>query len=201
MTRRVLLLASLALVGGCLLPARPEPSRFFSPGSALLDAASAGDVGPPVAAGVPVRLRTIRADPFLRERIVWRASEVEYGLYEQRRWIDLPAHYVARALAARLATTPGVRLTNDARAVALHVDVLAFDDVVSPAHAAAVGLAVRLDDPARGPVLDRTFEARVPIADGDPVSMAKAMGVALDDAVAQVADAVRTTVKPRGGGR
>jgi hypothetical protein len=41
----------------------------------------------------------------------------------------------------------------------------------------------------------RTFDARVGIEGGDPPSMAKAMGQALDDAVAQVADVVRLGVR------
>jgi len=41
----------------------------------------------------------------------------------------------------------------------------------------------------------RAFDARVGIEDGNPASMAKAMGEALDDAVAQVADAVRLGVR------
>ena len=49
-----------------------------------------------------------------------------------------------------------------------------------------------------GAVLERTFNARVGIDDGDPASMAEAMGQALDDAVAQVADAVRVSVRARG---
>jgi len=137
---------------------------------------------------------------FLRERIVWRLSEVEYGLYEQRRWIDLPSHYVERALRTRLHSTPGLRLTSDARAPALHVDVLAFDEVLAPTHEANVALAVTLDGASGGRLLDRRFDARVGIGDREPASMAKAMGEALDDAVAQVADAVRASVqaeKPR----
>ena len=139
--------------------------------------------------------RRVRSEPFLGERIVWRVSEVEYGLYEQRRWIDLPAHYVERALRTRLRATPGLRLTNDPRAVGLRVDVLAFDDVLAPTHAANVALGVALEDPVRGRLFVRTFDARVGIENGDPTSMAKAMGQALDDAVAQVADAVRLSVQ------
>jgi hypothetical protein len=41
----------------------------------------------------------------------------------------------------------------------------------------------------------RTFDARVVIANDEPASMAMAMGQALDDAVAQVADEVRVTVQ------
>ena len=40
------------------------------------------------------------------------------------------------------------------------------------------------------------MSGRVGIADGDPASMAKAMGQALDDAVAQVAGAMSLSVQP-----
>jgi len=43
--------------------------------------------------------------------------------------------------------------------------------------------------------LMRTLDARAGIENEDPASMAKAMGQALDDAVAQVADAVRLTLQ------
>jgi len=76
--------------------------------------------------------------------------------------------------------------------------VLAFDDVLAPAHAADVALAVALQDPVRGRLMERTFDARVVIGDGEPASMAIAMGQALDDAVAQVADAVRLSVQAHG---
>jgi len=196
MTRGAPLAAGLALVAGCLFRS-PEPPRFFRPGSSILDAAS--DEAPRHASGgIAVRLRGVRSEPFLRERIVWRTSDVEYGLYEQRRWIDLPAHYVDRALRTRLGSTAGLRLTNEPRAVTLRVDVLAFDDVLGPPHAANVVLAVVLDDPVRGRLLDRTFDARVGIQDGDAASMAKSMGEALDDVVGQIADAVRASVRRPG---
>jgi ABC-type uncharacterized transport system auxiliary subunit len=196
MRRRAWLVAVLAMVGGCLFRT-PDRPRFFRPGSVTLQGAVQDEADPPAAGGIAIRLRGVRSEPFLRERIVWRVSAVEYGLYEQRRWIDLPAHYVDRALRTRLRSTPGLRLTNDPRAVALHIDVIAFDDVLAPAHAANVTLGVTLEDPARGRLLERTFDARVGIGDGEPASMAKAMGEALDDAVAQVADAVRLNLKAR----
>ena len=194
MSRRAWLLAGLVALAGCLFRT-PESPRFFRPSSAALDATAGDVVDLPAADGIAIRLRGVRSEPFLRERIVWRVSEVEYGLYEQRRWIDLPAHYVERALGARLRATPGLRLTNDSRAVALRVDVLAFDEVLAPTHAANIALAVALEDPVRGSLFKRTFDARVGIENADPTSMAKAMGRALDDAVAQVADAVRLSVQ------
>src|SRR5438874_1404894 len=196
MRRIPCLLVGLVALAGCLLRTA-DPPRFFRPGSVTLDAPE-DEVAPPAPGAIAIRLRGVRSEPFLRERIVWRVSELEYGLYGQRRWIDLPEHYVERALRARLRATPGLRLTNDVRAVALRVDVLAFDDVLAPVHAADVALAVALEDPVRGRLLARTFDARVGIEDGDPASMAKAMGEALDDAVAQVADATRLGVQAHG---
>jgi len=193
MTRAAWLLVGLA---GCLFR-DPGPPHFFRPGSATLDAASADVVDAPRTGGIAVRLRAVRSVPFLRERIVWRVSEVEYGLYEQRRWIDLPAHYVDRALQARLRATPGLRLSDDPRAAVLHVDVLAFDEMLAPVHAATVALAAALEAPARGLVLERTFVSEVGIEDREPASMAKAMGQALDEAVGQVADAVRVSLLTR----
>ena len=194
MRRSECLLAGLAVLAGCLLRT-PDSPRFFRPGSAALDATAENEADPPAAGGIAVRLRGVRSEPFLRERIVWRVSEVEYGLYEQRRWIDLPAHYVERALRTRLRETPGLRLTDDLRAVSLRVDVLAFDDVLAPTHAADVALFVALEDPVRGRLFARTLDGRVGIENSDPESVAKAMGQALDDAVAQVADAVRLSVQ------
>jgi len=186
----------LVAVAGCVFRTT-EPPRFFRPSSAMLDA-SVGEAGDPaVTDGVAIRLREVRSEPYLRERIVWRVSAVEYGLYEQRRWLDLPAHYVDRALAARLRETPGLRLTNALDAAALRVDVLAFDDVLAPKHEADVSLAVALEDRARGPMFRRTFDARAGVENDDPVSLAKAMGRALDDAVAEVAEAVGQSLHAR----
>ena len=196
MRRIPCLLVGLVALAGCLLRTA-DPPRFFRPGSVTLDAPE-DEVAPPAPGAIAIRLRGVRSEPFLRERIVWRVSELEYGLYGQRRWIDLPEHYVERALRTRLRATSGLRLTDDLRAPTLHVRVLAFDDRLAPAHTANVALAVTLEDRERGRFLERTFNARVGIDDGDPASMAEAMGQALDDAVAQVADAVRVSVRARG---
>ena len=196
MRRIPCLLVGLVALAGCLLRTA-DPPRFFRPGSVTLDAPE-DEVAPPAPGAIAIRLRGVRSEPFLRERIVWRVSELEYGLYGQRRWIDLPEHYVERALRTRLRATSGPRLTDDLRAPTLHVRVLAFDDRLAPAHTANVALAVTLEDREHGRFLERTFNARVGIDNGDPASMAEAMGQALDDAVAQVADAVRVSVRARG---
>ena len=185
-------LAASALVAGCLLNNTSPPPRYFAPGSVTAqgkdyDPAEAGD------GGVPIQLRTVHGTSFLRESIVWRSSSVEYGQYRDRLWSELPATYVQRALAAALRHT-GLRLTDDAKAPALRVDVLAFDEVLLPTHAATVSLAASLRGANGTTLLDNTFTADSPIAGDDPAAMADAMGVALDDASAAVAAAVAAAV-------
>ena len=179
---------------GCVFRNAPEP-RFFRPESAAL----AGDAGAPSVAesGVPLRLRPVMGTPLLRERIVWRTSSVEYGLYDQRRWSDLPATYVERALENVLRATPDIRLTDAPGVAALYVEVVAFDEVLAPARTANVSLAVKLIDTEQFRLIDRTFSAEAPIANETPAATAAAMGRALDEAVAAVAGAVADQLRGR----
>src|SRR5215831_17530015 len=102
-------LAILVLIAGCVF--RDAAPRYFRPAATMISSAEAD--APPASVGVPVRLRRVYGTPFLRERIVWRVSAVEYGFYEERRWSEPPESYVERALEAALRRTPGIRLTDD----------------------------------------------------------------------------------------
>lgn len=189
-TRVLLAVAAAVALGGCLFRATDAP-RFYRPASVALDAADDDDAPPP-ASGTPVRLQSVKSAPFLRERMVWRASDVEYGLYEQRRWFELPTRYVRRALATALDDTPGVRL-GDARAAArLDVEILAFDEVLRAHHAHVVlAVTVRNGTETR---LDRTFTAEAPIGGDDGAAVAEAMGRALDEVVKEIATATARTL-------
>jgi len=176
----------LVLVGGCVFRDAGEP-RFYRPESSMIEGRA---IDPSPASGVPVRLAPVNGTPFLRERIAWRVSEVEYGLYEQRRWTELPPSYVERGLATALRDTPGVRLTDDFRAPTLRVDLVAFDEVLAPVHAAVVELVVSLRDGERRRLLDRTYSAETPIAGDSPSATATAIGRSLDTVVTEVAAAV-----------
>ena len=186
-------IAVALLAAGCVFRNAPEP-RFFRPESAALDAAAAELPG---RAGVALRLRPVQGTPLLRERIVWRASSVEYGRYERRRWSELPASYVERALEGALRATPGVRLTDEPGTAVLRVEVVAFDEVLAPARVAAVSLAVELVDAELRRLIDRSFSAEAPIANETPAATAVAMGKALDEAVAAVASAVGERLQGR----
>jgi len=186
--------AVIALMAGagCLFRTAEAP-RFYRPGSAALDGASERPAPSAASAGAPIHLHSVRSAPFLRERIVWRSSPVEYGLYEQRRWFELPSRYVRCALTTALASTPGLRLDDDPKAARLDVEILAFDEVLAPAHQASVTLAVILRDGTEER-LDRLYSAQAPIASTDGAAMAEAMGKALDEAVQQVAQAAATAL-------
>jgi len=187
------------LLAGCVFRDAAEP-RFYRPQSAALDAGVQRADDPPAPAGTStaaVRLQTVNGTPFLRERIVWRSSDVEYGLYEQRRWSELPASYVQRALESALRDEPGLRLSDDYKAPALRVDVVAFDEVLAPAHVASVALVVSLRDDKRRRLLDRTFSTDAPIAGDTASAAAEAMGRALDQVVAEVAVAVAQQLRVR----
>lgn len=173
------------LLAGCVFRDAAEP-RYFRPESRAL----AGGTETAAASGSPVRLQSVSATPFLRERIVWRSSSVEFGLYEQRRWSEPPASYVERALESALRDTPGLRLTDEFDAPTLRVEVVAFDEVLTPAHVASVALVVALRGRDRARILDRTFTAESPIIGDAPAAVATAAGQALDTVVAEVATAV-----------
>jgi uncharacterized lipoprotein YmbA len=185
-------MVTLALAG-CLFRAT-EPPRFYRPASAALD----GAVDAPDAAqtGAAVRLGSVHSAPFLRERIVWRASPVEYGLYEQRRWFELPSRYVRRALTATLQSTPGLRLGDEPTAARLDVEILAFDEILAPAHEAYVAVSATLRDGTQKR-FDRTFAAHVPIASVDGGATAESIGHALDEVVKKVATATASVLGPK----
>lgn len=190
---RLPVLALAALLGGCVFR-DAAPARFYRPAATTLDSAAARDA---TAVATPVRLESVGGTPFLRERIVWRSSAVEYGMYEQRRWSEAPPSYVQRALENALRATPGLRLTDAFDAPALRVEVVAFDDVLAPAHVARVALVVALRGRDRARILDQTFTAEAPVSGDAGSATATAMGSALDAVVAEVASAVAAALRTR----
>jgi ABC-type uncharacterized transport system auxiliary subunit len=184
---RAALLVVLIALAGCLLPDPPAPPRWFA-----VPAPDAGASGSPVA----VRLGVVRSPLHLREAMTWRRSEVEVGFYDQRRWTELPATYVERALTREL-FGDGAPIPAAGDVPVLTVELRAFEEVLAPTHEARVALAVELAD-ARCIRLRRTFAASRPIEDGAPATVARAIGDALDEAVRATGAAVRDAVAARG---
>jgi ABC-type uncharacterized transport system auxiliary subunit len=180
------------LAAGCVARNAPEP-RFFRPEiPGLQSSAVPLTVVPPstpVASGRPLRIWAVGSAPYLRERIVWRSSPVEYGYYEQRRWNELPAVYVEDALISALRRTPGLVLADGLRDPTLKARVVGFEEVLAPQHLASVQVKVLLLDAKRRTLLDQVFSADAAIADDDPITMTRAMGQALADVASAISAA------------
>jgi ABC-type uncharacterized transport system auxiliary subunit len=172
------------LVAGCLSPAPPVEPRYFSPAGPPPAAATAS-----TADGPPLRLRRVRAAPYLRQRMVWRRG-VEIGFYDLLRWTESPAHFAQSWLENALFERRGFARTNSATATTLKASLDAFDELLAPTHEAAVALDILLTDPKGGTLIDRSIEVRKPIASDDPTAVAEALGEALAEAADQVGAAV-----------
>ena len=179
--------AAALLCAGCLFHDAPPP-RYFAPPLGL----SSGE-DPPAAAApatVSIRLRGVRAAGYLGEQIAWRVSDVERGLYEQRRWTEFPSRYVDRAMKQALDRIPGMRRVESGHVPTLDLELVAFDDVLAPTHEAAVEIIAALRDAEQAAIFERSFVARRAVADADPGSVARAMGAALDEVVTEIATQV-----------
>jgi len=186
---RMLLAASL-LAGGCLLPSPPEPPRLFTP---LVSDAVARPAA--TAEAAPVRVAPVRSPLYLREQMAWRRSEVELGLYDQRRWTELPSTYVERSLERELGGLGHPGTLTDLPVVS--AEVRAFEEVLAPVHEARVEVAIEVAD-ARCVLLQQGFAATRPLAGDDPAAVARGIGEALDEVTTAAGKEIRRALEHRG---
>jgi ABC-type uncharacterized transport system auxiliary subunit len=171
------------LASGCLLSGKTEAPRYYRPALGLPRRAADAKLK-----DVAIRVRKVHAAPHLGDRIVWRASAVELGFYESRRWIDGPADVVERAVEEELFGALGMRPASSG-ACTLELELSEFDEVIAPAHEAEVVLGLELVDASGHRLARETLVARKPVAgDDDPADLARAMGAAVDDVVRQLSE-------------
>ena len=172
----------LSVLAACISTNDPPRIRYF-----------AVDTPEPAAApasGLHYRLRRTRSAAHLRERMVWRRSEVEYGFAEDRRWTEAPITYVERAVQEG-SSSDGARSRSEALSTpALDIELFAFDELLAPAHVARVAFALRLIAPDGNVLLDRTFARDDRIEGRAPEDVAEAMSRALAAAASEAADAL-----------
>jgi cholesterol transport system auxiliary component len=130
---------------GCALTrnAPPREIRYFTPELLAPPPAAA-----PTPAGEVVRLRLghVEHTDVLGHRIVQRTSPVELSLYETRRWTERPDEYVRRALLEELFEARPFTRVLSGSAPTLDVELLAFEEVLSPRHAGRVRIRYVLHD-------------------------------------------------------
>ncbi|MEY2936693.1 MAG: hypothetical protein RL033_7442 [Pseudomonadota bacterium] len=187
MRARVLLLSCLC--SGCALLSKGQPlaPRYFSP-----DAERAPASATPSSPAQELRLGQINAAAHLEERIAYRPSPGELGYYDSWRWTEPPQAYLRRALARELFERRGVVRVVSGNAPTLSVELTSFEEVRGAQPSARVELAVLLRG-ERSALLERTLREERPLPAGaaeDPQRLTRALSLALDAAVSQVADLV-----------
>jgi ABC-type uncharacterized transport system auxiliary subunit len=179
-------LLSIALLSlACLAPRPAADARYFVPGRP----AGSDVAARPIDTGPELRLRRVTSADYLRTRMVWRDG-VEVGFHDLLRWTEPPASYVEKRLAEELFERQGLRRVARPSAPVLSVELLSFDEVLSPSHEAVVSLGVLLSNGSQEAILDRTVVVRRPIPGSAPEDVARALGEALAEATTAVAGAV-----------
>lgn len=180
---RTLLLLSCLALGGCLSglgEGDGTPIRFFS---AQPDPDPKGVTA---SEGLELRVRHVTAARHLSDRMVWRASDAEFGFYESRRWTELPVRWVEAALVQELREGHGVMKTDGLSALILDVHLIGFEERLDP-HSAEVSIQVAVSRPGAETLLDRRITRHVSIEEDSGDAVARATRMALSEAVQQAA--------------
>jgi cholesterol transport system auxiliary component len=184
-------------LAGCSMFSRSKPVevRYFSPEPAARAARTPPATAPLTerpdarAQRASIRLGRVSPSEHLREEIVRRESPYEVDVYATRLWTESPDVYVRRALERALFERRGLDEAVRGATLTLHVEVTGFEETVEPRHAGRVQLHYRLEDDRR--VVDSgVITVERPAAGADFSAVVAAIGAALDEATARVADAV-----------
>jgi cholesterol transport system auxiliary component len=188
---RVALAAALAASAlGCAFFTKSKPVmlRYFTPETAAVRPQPAGVAMSMRTGGLDLRLGRVNAASYLKDRIAFRDEGFEIGYYEELRWTEKPESYLRRALGRALFEEQGVRQIISGAGTTLDVDLDAFEEARSPAHAARIQITWALRDDERVQ-LQETFAIERPIASaapGGPEEIAAAMAGAVDESVRHV---------------
>jgi uncharacterized lipoprotein YmbA len=183
------MLMMIPVASGCLSPAEPKPIRYLRV-EAPAPAREAGQS----ATAPTVRLRTIRAALYLRERVAWRSSPQVVGFHERVRWAEKPEAYVHRALVRELYERRGLTRSQSGSAAALEVELSAFEELLAPDYRVQVALTATLQRPSGDAVFVKTYDVTLPVRGSAPEQMAEAMGAALSKLVRSLGDDVESAL-------
>lgn len=175
--------------GGIFASSDVEDPRYFAPTATPREKEASAR---PEADAAPLKLRIgrVSSGEHLRQRIVFRASAVEVGEYEQFRWTEKPEEFVRRALLRSLFEDRGLTQAVGGVTPTVDVELLAFEEVRHGDKRAArvsVNYALR-DDRVVVAAHTVTVEREAGASDMDRV--VEAMSSALDEASTIVADEI-----------
>jgi cholesterol transport system auxiliary component len=190
------ILASAPL--GCAFFNKSDPVvlRYFTP-ETLASAPSSPGVALAMRPGGPeLRMGSVNAASYVKDRIAFRDKNFEVGYYEELRWTEKPEAYLKRALRRALFEEQGVRQIVSGPGTTLDVDLDAFEELRSPRHAARMQVTWILHDDSQVLVQETfTVERAIPSsAPSGPDGIAAAMAGAFDESVKRVVSKVTATL-------
>jgi cholesterol transport system auxiliary component len=189
-------LALAAASGGCALTDKADPLeiRYFAPeppprAQPVADGAGSRD---------RLRLGRWTASDHLRNRIVYRTSDVELGMYADRRWTERPEIYVRRAFSRELFEDRGLVQVVGGAGPVLDVELLAFEEVRRAGKRTAL-VEVHFALRSEAEVLTAgTLTAEKPVAAGEGTeAVVAALSIALGEVAEALADRVQTQLAQR----
>lgn len=172
---RAWILVVLVALAGCALTSKRgqvDDVRWFTP-----ERASATTAEREPSSGPPLRLGRVSAGTDLGKRIAYGDGAYEVGYYDTLRWTERPEHYVRDALGRALFGSGSFQRALGDSVPILDVEVLAFQELRGPVHAARVSLRIALATDVV--ILEDTIESVVPVT-----------GDGFEDVVAAVAGAL-----------
>lgn len=169
----------------------PLSPRYYDP-----EPSSAGAQLAPIGKGL--RLGHVVGATHLRERVAYHVSERELAFYEGRRWTERPENYLRRALAHELFERRSLTQIVSGVAPTLEVELTDFSELKEPKHAVRAKLRAVLVD-ARTVRFEHTFAVEVAVEGDDFTSVPRALGDALAQLVAEVAERVVTELPTASG--
>lgn len=126
-----------------------------------------------------------------------RYSTAEVGFHDERLWTEKPEVYLRRAMQLELFEVNGLSSVVRGAAPVLDLELVEFEEVLTPAHVGRVTVAWALGD-ERVVLLQRTQTFEHTLANGsDGAAVAQALGAALQVAVTDIATQVRTKIDTR----
>jgi len=188
--------ALVAFASSCALLTKSEPvvPRYFSPEVAEGSPASTTST----ASSLEVRLGRVGGGSYLKERIAFRSSDHEFGLYEDRRWTERPEVYVERALERALFEQRGIRRALSGSAPTLTAELIEFEEVTGSAPRVRLRLSYALHN-EQTVLREHTLALERPLAQGLDISrterVAAALGDSLRDAANQIAEDVLASLR------
>ncbi len=178
----------------------PE-ARFYTLAIDSIDSAARAPAAPRTTLRLAVDDVKI-APEYRTDRLAYRESPYDIGYYGYHRWAAPPEALVRRALRERLAAAGLFASVEEATGGAADLRLEGVVEAIVEVDAKGrwsgrLALALALRDPARPEaILSRRYDVSRPAAAKAPIEVVKAIGAALDDAVAAfVADAEKALAR------